>query len=146
MIDIGVALGTLKTITGVMKDAGRIDLTQQVIELQQTLIALLGENTELAGHKHELEKRLRELDSTLDQKEEFVFDRDAYWRVDGDSTVGPFCSKCFDVDSKTVRMHKAQSGYSMCPNCKTLAEVNPEQRAATTLPRQQYRRSWVMDY
>jgi len=31
MVDIGVAITTLKTVVGVVRDAGKIDLTHQVI-------------------------------------------------------------------------------------------------------------------
>lgn len=145
MIDTAVAVGTIKTIVGVVRDAGRLDLTQQVIDLQQTLLELLAENTDLATRNLELQKKAQQLQSVLDSQEQFVFDRDAYWRVEGESTDGPFCSKCFDVDAKTVRMHKAHDGFSLCPHCKSTAHVNPEQRASASLPRRPARR-WVTDF
>jgi len=143
MVDVAAALGTVKLVAGIATDAQRIDLTAQVIGLQQTLLGLLAENLALSSKVAELEGKLRERESQLQRQEEFVFDRNAYWIVSGETSDGPFCSRCFDVDDKPVRMHPTNNGYFKCPACKTLALVNPDQRPSTTGPRRVRRTNWM---
>jgi hypothetical protein len=54
-----------------------------------------------------------------------AFERNAYWAGDPNRDVGdigPYCSRCFDVEGKAVRMHKTPyTGHAgsiyVCPEC-----------------------------
>lgn len=65
IIDIAASLNALKLTTSVAKDAGRIYFTAQVIELQQTLLDLLAQNSELTSKVAALEKRVRDQEDML---------------------------------------------------------------------------------
>jgi hypothetical protein len=73
MVDINTTIATLKAIAGGAKDAGRIDLYQDVINLQTTLLEVLGDNTrkveENARLTHEV-VGLRDRVVTLEREKE----------------------------------------------------------------------------
>ena len=145
MVDIGSALISIKTIAGIAKDAGKIEITQNVIELQQTLLSLQSENAELANENRDLKKKIRELIDQLRMGDEFYFERNAYWRGEGDQREGPFCSRCFDAEGKAIRMTQNSPGHGYCYNCKAgvLLETSAERsgrRERTVRPR---RPGWV---
>jgi hypothetical protein len=135
MVDIGVAISTIRTISNVVQQAGKLELTQQVIDLQQTLLQLVAQNAELTASVARLEGDNRQLRDEAELRRQLAFQRDSYWRLDGDSRDGPFCSRCFDVDRKTVRLHAKYHGYYSCPNCQRSVCVYPEQDGTETSPR-----------
>lgn len=143
MVELGAALTTLKTIAAVVRESGKIELTQHVIELQQTLLALLAENTELAGSNAALHRRVAELTSLLEVKEAFVFDRNAYWRSGGESQDGPFCSRCFDAESKAVRLTQNTTGVGLCPNCKHRVSLEGPKDPKPPVQRRMIHPGWV---
>jgi hypothetical protein len=147
MIDIGGALTAVKTIAGVAKEAGRIDLTQQVIDLQQTLLDLLAQNTELSAKVAVLEAEVRRLGGQLQHQDEFVYERNSYWRVTSGDAEGPYCGKCFDAESKAVHLQPRANGYWTCPSCNTAALVSPDAKRESNAPRRRLPRSnWATDY
>lgn len=143
MIEVGAAIGTLKALTGFIRDSGKIELTQQVIELQQTLLALLAENAEAVGRNMELTKELDRLKQVLEKREAFEFDRNAYWRVEGDSRDGPFCSRCFDADSKAVRLTENTTNRGVCPNCKNRVMLDGPHDPKPAVQRRMISPGWV---
>ncbi len=127
MVDIAAAVATIKTIAGVAQQAGRIDLTQQVIDLQQTLLAIVGQNAQLTDELSRLQTENRRLREEADEKLRLRFERECYWRIEGEAKEGPFCSRCFDVERKLVRLHASYNGYFNCLNCEKVVCVYPEQ-------------------
>lgn len=142
MIDVAAAVTAVKTLASVVKQAGRIDLTQQVIDLQQTLLDLVAQNTELTAEVAGLKEELRHKDAALQLQRQFAFDRDCYWKVNETSREGPFCSRCFDAEAKAVRMHDVEDGYFRCPKCSTTVLVDasrqPPRRRANLIDLDEY--------
>ena len=132
MVDITTAVATIKMVTGVVRDAGRIDLTQQVIDLQQTLLALIAENTEWVDKNRQLQQENHKLTEQISAHETLHYSQNAYWRGEGEQKEGPFCSRCLDVDLKAVRMTLNTVNVGLCPNCKTPVRLDgpaqPRQR------------------
>jgi hypothetical protein len=137
MVDIASALISIKTIAGIAKDAGKIEITQHVISLQQTMMALQGEGAELAEQNRDLKTKIRELLDQLRMGDEFYFERNAYWRGEDAEREGPFCSRCLDADGKAVRLTQNAPGHGYCHNCKSgvLLESSDERRERTVRPR-----------
>lgn len=138
MVDIGTAIATIKTMASVVQQAGKLELTQQVIDLQQTLLALVAQNSTLTADVAQLQADNRRLREEAEQRGLLKFQRESYWRQDGDNKEGPFCSRCFDVDRKVVRLHAAYQGYYVCPNCQKSVSVYPEQDNTSQSPRTRY--------
>jgi hypothetical protein len=66
-----------------------------------------------------LQRQLTERAEVAKLREAFHFEHNAYWRGEGTDREGPFCSRCFDVEQKAVRLtinNSPKVGY--CGNCK----------------------------
>jgi hypothetical protein len=104
----------MQLITGT-KDPVAIAAAAQV---QRGMVQILDENRKLHDEVVQLKR-------TAEKKEQLDFHDNAYWYKDG---KGPFCSRCFDVDGKVVRMAdisamELTSTYVYkCNNCK--AEIH----------------------
>jgi len=98
------------------------------------LISKIGEETnnlalqkailELDKKNYQLEKEILELKKELDKREQynmqFSSEDNCYWNIKEDGTKeGPFCSNCYDVKERRVRLLSHRQGFYTCPNCKT---------------------------
>jgi len=103
-VDLGLTIATIKAIAGVAKAAGKIDLYNDIIGLQQTILELIADNTKsvednarLTREVVALRDKVASLETTLATREEMVFRSEAYWHVRvGRPDEGPFCPKCYD--------------------------------------------------
>lgn len=98
---------TLKETVGLIQKVDNIDLYRRMLELQAQVLSLVEEN--------------RVLRENLADRQSVTFRDNAYWQEDGSS----FCSKCFDVEQKLVRLHLRKGFHPQCPGCGSVA-VNPE--------------------
>ena len=138
MMDIKTTIATLSAIANVAKEANKIELYHQVLDLQQRIMEAMAENTELLAKNAELTReniRLRDEAAAAARAgaadSELVFKDDVYWRMDGESVVdGPFCPRCKDADGKQVRMTDRKNGFTICVDCRhsirTPGYVKPE--------------------
>lgn len=121
-IEIGTAISTLQSIGGVLKKAGHIEITAQVIELQQTLLQLFAERATHLEQMQQLRDENATLRAQLEVRDTLRFERNAYWRGSpGGKSDGPFCSSCFDVDRRLVRMLQLHREVSQCAHCKAIS-------------------------
>lgn len=116
-------LDTLKEAVGLIQKVDNIDLYKQMLELQTQVIALFEEN--------------RTLKDRLATRDQLTFKKNAYWMGD----EGPFCSRCWDAESKLVRLHVQAQTTPRCPSCTRLA-VNPDVPPVSPL-RRSARSSWL---
>ncbi len=104
------------------KDGAKILMEAGKIEEYTQILELIGEIREVSDRNHELKNALRNLQEKLDAVADHLFRDNAYWHKEtGD---GPFCSRCFDVDRRMVRIIPLFVGHhvAQCPQCKN--EVN----------------------
>lgn len=97
-----------KIISGLANLAKKIknhELTEQVWQLQQMIMDLMAENTDLRA---KLENTQRNMD--FNTKAEF---RDGSYWMPGDKT--PFCARCWEVDHKIVHLEATSYGGYICP-------------------------------
>lgn len=124
-IDLGVTVATIKAIAGVAKAAGRIDLYNDIIGLQQAVLELIADNTtaiqenaKLARRNVELLERVGSLEKELATRAAVVFRNEAYWQSREDQPAdGPFCPKCYDGQGKLSRMTYRNNGFTCCVVC-----------------------------
>jgi hypothetical protein len=124
-INVTTTIATIRAIAGVAKEAGRIDLYNEIIGLQQTILEAIGENTELAQANAELtrkalrlEQRIHELEQVSAAKEELTFRGEAYWRVrEGQPDEGPYCARCYLEKAKAHPMTPRNPKFTCCVVC-----------------------------
>jgi hypothetical protein len=104
----------LKRLAALTKAINNIEVQQQVIELQVQIMDMLEEN-------RRLKEDLAELRASERQRKNLTVEDMTYWTNEDGKTDGPFCTRCYDVDGKLVRMRKHDSvaGSGMtCPQCR----------------------------
>jgi len=105
----------LRSIGKVLQEAGKIEQYQQILEAQKELL-------EMQKEIQKLEKENRGLKEKLEIKENLEYDdkNNVYWsKKGGEEKDGPFCSRCWDVDKKLVRLHPTGiEGSLICPQCE----------------------------
>ena len=65
----------------------------------------------------ELKAKIKELEEKLNKKEEMDWEPPFYWVNNGDAKDGPFCQKCYDSESKLIRLQNADKGAWRCVSC-----------------------------
>jgi hypothetical protein len=125
-IELAAAVGTVRALANVVKEAGKIELYQKVLDLQQILLEAITDNTRLAAENHALSERVRALEAELASQRAGAalrFDGQVYWSgKPGDEGAGPFCPRCKDKDDKHVRMADRGNGFTCCVGCDHCVE------------------------
>ena len=123
MIDPGAIASSVRVLTNLAKEAGKVELREKIVEL-------VGQLNEVVADNSELRRRIEDLETRAQIKSSLQFRRFSYWTGESDSEEnGPYCTKCWDVDGKLVRMLQPFStdfGGRNCPNCASSAPVFPE--------------------
>lgn len=124
VLDIATTSATIKAIASVAKGAGNIQLYNDIITLQGTIleqqaaaVALLEENATLRRELAELRERQR-------RRSEMRFEDNVYWRGDsGQKREGPFCPKCLDGSEKDVPLaDRRDDHWWRCAVCASIFE------------------------
>lgn len=105
----------LKTAGKVLQEAGKIEQYQQILDAQQRMLEMLATISELTEENRILKQQLSARDAMF-------YENNAYWsKPNDDKSDGPFCSRCWDVDGKTVRLKPGinNPAFSSCPGCNT---------------------------
>ena len=103
----------MKDVAALVQKMDNVELMRKVVDLQTQVYQQADE--------------LRALKEELATRRSLVFRDNAYW--DRASGEGPFCSKCWDVHSKLVRLHSSSRYKPQCQNCGTIADP-PETESA----------------
>jgi len=78
------------------------------------------------------QKRLLKLESKISKfktvsKVKPIVRNNAYWFPNKDGTEdGLFCTKCWDDDTKQIRLNPLDPPYSKCPKCKNIYKTGPD--------------------
>lgn len=117
----------LKTAGKVLQEAGKIEQYQMILDAQQRMLEMQSQIVELTTEN----KQLRD---ELQVQQSLVYKNNAYWSVTGDAKDGPFCSRCWDVMHKTVRLKPGVNNraFSSCPECNTQFQTDPSYAPAIT--------------
>ena len=101
-----------KSIAKVKGEFDKIEHKQLAVELMDKLMELLTENVSLKIELAELKEHLK-------VRGRMVHRGSVYFQTLEDGTEdGPFCTRCFDVDQRLVRIIGGGAGVpSHCPQC-----------------------------
>ena len=104
-------------------DIGKIIDIIKDPDLKIKINDLYGENLNLKEESFNLKRELNKLKDTNQIKSKLIHEDNHYYLKENDKKDGPYCTKCWDVDGKLVRLHKGSyeegAQYYECPNCKT---------------------------
>ncbi|RFB14712.1 hypothetical protein DZB84_14800 [Bacillus sp. HNG] len=103
-------IGDIKSIAEVVQKADNIELYGKILNLQ-------AEAMDMTQKLNELKEENKALKEKLETKGKLTFKNQMYF-LDEDSE--PFCSSCWDVKSKLVRLHGDGESWFQCPSCKTV--------------------------
>lgn len=111
----------LKSVARTLQEANKIPQYEQILGVQEKLL-------EMQNTISDLETENKKLKDRLEIKESLKHENNTYWVIEGDKKDGPFCTCCWDVEHKLVRLHQnTSSGTLKCPNCKTVAKAGVAQ-------------------
>lgn len=132
-------MGVYSTVKETIKDAVTIAQKSDNIQLYKSILDAYNAAIELMSENADLKERIKELEQQQITAKSLEFNNNAYWIKNDDGSVdGPFCSNCWDVERKLVRLHVAiKSNYpkrAKCLNCKSVLE-NCEYNGLWTAPR-----------
>ena len=105
------SLDTVKEMLDLALKAKNHDLYSRINEVSKDLIESQQENLAL-------KKKVMELEQTLKTKESLKFEDHVYWLIEDGKKDGPYCPKCWDAESKMIRLRIFPNAYRKCPNCQ----------------------------
>ncbi len=105
----------LKDAAGILKEAGKIEQYQQILDAQEKLF-------EMQKKIVDLEVDNKKLKEQFEIKGKLVPEDNMYWIEEDGKRDGPFCTCCWDSEYKPIRLHINKDFDSAeCPKCKTKA-------------------------
>lgn len=112
-------MGVYSTVKETIKDAVSIAQQSDNIQLYKSILDAYNAALELMSENADLKERIKELEKQQVTDGMLEFNSNVYWIRKGEpSTRSPYCSRCWDIDKKLVRMHLIGT-EGKCPACKT---------------------------
>src|SRR2546422_3728363 len=105
-------LPNYKDIVDLIKKGSTIEAQEKILELREAAMELQEENLELSA-------RVKSLEEQAGLRQKVTWEKPYYWVKSGSEKDGPYCQKCFDQDSKLVRLQGGNNGIWLCLACKT---------------------------
>ncbi len=123
----------LKSAGKVLLEANKFEQYQQIILAQQKI---LNQQEEIALKQEKinlLKKQNEKLSEKIKTQNKLIYEENSYWIVEDNNKIGPYCSNCWDSNTRRVRMHDRDGGYYLCPSCKTGTHMSPEYTSVRTV-------------
>lgn len=124
MIDIGMAVGSVKSaieIAKTLKDSTDLfDKAEVKLQLAELIGSLADAKMQIAEIQESLidsEREKKELINKIETKDNMIYEKSYYWKMDGDKKDGPFCQRCFDSDEKLIRLQGGNNDVWNCEQC-----------------------------
>ena len=129
-----MAISEIATVTQLLSGAIELAKRYKDSELSGALVNIHGVVFGLMEERQELKEALKKAKDTRSLAKRRKFEHNSYWLPSDGGPEGPYCSRCWDVEDKSVRMHDRDGGYFHCPGCKTGVEVGQPQGLYAPLP------------
>ncbi|UCH62265.1 MAG: hypothetical protein JSU77_10720 [Fidelibacterota bacterium] len=102
-----MTLPRYKDIVDLIKQGNTAEAQKQILALREAALELQEENAELKEKIGRLEEEL---------KDRLVFEKGVYYLEDSGSKEGPYCQRCYDKDTKLVRLQD-DGDHWFCYGC-----------------------------
>lgn len=104
-----MALPSYQEIVALLKQGLTMDAQEKIVELRETAL-------EYQNEILELKKIVKELQDALALRDSLKWQEPYYVKKDNESEK--FCQRCYDADSKTIRLQELEPGYWRCMKCE----------------------------
>ncbi len=127
-MDISAITGALSGIKAasdiakIIKDSGTsLEAAEIKFKLAELIDALADAKIEVADFKELLflkNDEIKELKNSIEVKKKVVWKEPYYFVVEDDDQDGPYCQRCYDVETSLVRLQSPnKNGYWNCTEC-----------------------------
>ena len=117
-------LSSVKTATEIAKllrDSNlSIEKAEAKLKLAELVNSLADAKLELAQLQEVMlgkDRRIQELEESLNLKEKLTWRDPVYYLETKDSEEGPFCPQCYDNNQKVIRLQTFEEGHWHCMTC-----------------------------
>ncbi|OAK70084.1 hypothetical protein [Lederbergia galactosidilytica] len=104
----------IKDVAEVVRKADNIGLYAQILDLQKEALELVEENSKL-------KRRIELFQDNKHIQENLIVSDNRYFLNLNEKEDGPFCTACWDSESKLIRLHEDNYGQGVivhrCPIC-----------------------------
>jgi hypothetical protein len=110
-------------IAKIIKDSGAsLEAAEMKFKLAELIDALADAKIEIADFKElmsDKDNEMSELKKLLLVQQKVTWQEPYYFKVEGDNKDGPFCQRCYDVDTQLVRLQSPhKNGFWNCTQCE----------------------------
>lgn len=146
-IDPSTVLASLSAAFTTAKAFANTPLKAEYIALMELLQTAREDAFAVQEELHAARSTIRELEQAAKLRSSLTIDRGVYWS--GDSREfgpdGPYCTRCFDVDGKAVRLGPEGTVYARCKHrdCRAVYAVWPERFSPPANQGHRRGSSWV---
>ncbi len=123
-MDLTLLLSQTKVAVDIAKliknSSDTLDKSGQKLKLAELIEALADIKMETAEIKSliiEKNDKIQSLEKQLNLKNDLIYEAPYYWAESANGKDGPFCQKCYDVDSILVRLQGEENDVWNCKNC-----------------------------
>jgi hypothetical protein len=110
-------------IAKIIKDSGTsLEAAEIKFKLAELIVALADAKLEVADFKELLsikDDEIKKLKNSIEVNKKVVWQEPYYFVVEGNDQDGPYCQRCYDVETSLVRLQSPnKNGYWNCTECE----------------------------
>jgi hypothetical protein len=126
---ISAFVGSIKTATELAKAIKGADLSLEKAETKLKMAELISaladakiQAAEIQDLVQEKDKRIKELELSLDNKSTLIRHEGKYFESDenGNPIGDPYCSNCWEANNKMIHLDKISGRIHKCPSCENV--------------------------
>ena len=99
------ALTILRGITGTIKQMGKAEMMNDLIDLQTAILEIQQKQAELFAENQALKEENRKLQETADLRQHLKYVGKVYQISGAGNADGHYCPSCLDSQGKFIRIH-----------------------------------------
>lgn len=143
-MDVVTGLAAVRGITAGLESVNKLLAVitetahhEQLVQLKEALLTAKEETLTLREDMIVLRSKLADVEASAKRELEVEFDGTFYWigKEKKFPASGPYCTRCFDMEKRTVRLQNDWSDHFSCPGCKT-SFAGPNAKIELSKPQQ----------
>lgn len=94
------------------------DFVEKLGNVQDALFYIREELIKVQDENQNLKSKIKNLEEKLRIKDKLIYEKSYYWLDDNGVKSGPFCQRCYDVNSNLVHLQGGNNDAWHCSECK----------------------------